>query len=116
MFEILKFRRNWAKAKEPIKADRTKPVPPYVDKHGGACVLYLLEVAALTPTLRNLIFQKKVTAESTAMLLDTLNHSAITPPKPWPQVLHRFDTMVSLPSTDERGNAIWIPAFVFYPI
>lgn len=56
-----------------------------------------------------------VNAHGTALMLDTLYNSAIIPPEPWPQALHRFDSMVMIPTTDGEGKAALTPVFVFYP-
>lgn len=89
--------------------------PPTPKNNGGTCILYLPQVLEKLPTLKP-IFAGPVDAVIIARLIDTLRNSAIVPPAPWPQVPHRFEHMLTIPSIDAKGASCYVPAFVFYPV
>jgi hypothetical protein len=100
------FRRKFPKLPLPVvQAELPMPAP-----RNGAVVLYPGQIARLSPALAKLM-SGDVDARTVALTLDTLHNSAITPPDPWPQTLHRFDSLVCIPT----GSGV-TPAFVFYPL
>lgn len=80
-----------------------------------ACILYVGEVALLVKSIAEIV-KGPINSRSIALIYDTLNHSAVVPPAPWPQIPHKFDSLISIPSTDDAGVHRYVPAFVFYPV
>ena len=105
------FRKKF-KAPEPPPAP-FPPLPPPSKK--GTCILYLPQVLQKLPALVPL-FAGPIGAVEIARLYDTLSNSAIVPPAPWQGVPHRFEGLITIPSIDAKGQSIYVPAFVFYPI
>jgi hypothetical protein len=113
MLEILKFRRNWAKARAPLALPVENPPSP--KNNGGTCILYLGEVALLIPAVKALM-SGPVDSRVVAKIHDTLGNSAIVPPPPWPQVPHRFEYLITIPSVDAKGEHCYVPAVVLHPL
>lgn len=83
-------------------------------KLAPCCVLYAGQIGMMIPTIGEML-QKPIGQFEIGRIIDTLRNSCIVPPKPWPQVPHRFEQCILLPSDDGKGNRLLIPAFVFYP-
>lgn len=90
------------------------PGPPGPKERGPACVLYLGQVAIQIPAIKELM-EGQITTYTIAKIFDTLNRSAVVPPAPWPQIPHKFDSLIYLPSR-QLDALHQVPACVFYPI
>lgn len=74
-------------------------------------ILTLAQVAEIVPAIKTLS-PVVVSPDSMAKLYDTLLNSAVVPPAPWPQVPHKFDHILNLPTDNGRH----VTYFVFYPL